>query len=884
MKNTVINLAAALLTLVAMAGCGKPGGKKAYIGTYVSKENPKNILRINKDGTYELEEEFPYVHRQTITGTWKIDEDGIVLYIEQSRTPKIIGRLEGNTLVDQLPGGDTWIRQGTKKKSKEKRTSVNKKITVDSIAGEYTLEFANRGRVQNEHLILKKDGTIAKIELRGNWKVNDNEIGFYKDLEKEERGRILEDRVKIYGGNTFLKKEGAEPIRTLEIVVDSELEAARPPVSSSDEDQQIFGRRHRTPRRIPSGVLEPTTESTQSKELSAPKLRKVTLWSKYTTVEGRLFSLSLNKDGTFLMTDDSEDMKWRIKDGVLEFCEADEVVAARFEGDTIIFESPDKKEKFTLTKLNGTEAAGRMTNKDEAGKKYFGTYISENRRETLEIEPDGTYTLEIRSEHGYLPAQNLWGEWKIDEDGIVLYVERTRFPRIIGQIKGNTLIDRLGGDVFIRDELGPQGQNFPNKEVEPEQKHEEQDESRVLSKQDLIETLEALQQAITKKIFMDVDTTAQCFTSVKEYWRAKRLSELLQPVLRVIQDTLSIVCKITDAATLSRQTGLLFDKSQYASEITSLILMYNGLREAGEKLHYAVDGPTYIDTIKEMLKAADSTTVIRFNAESYKRMLKACLESDMTDIDTPLIIARTSKLASDPKPARGAFFLRQTVREEFRLLIDHIKDNNLPQDFPVGDIIGEIKQLKRQIGESGVKNTEARYTIYQKEGWAHQSRALGAIAELNKAFSTVSHALGERTKVEIYAECAKLTSTGTDVVYILTYKILGVGEAAKVTQQATLIPQIVIQGEKTFNVDPEEEFYQIPQQMLFSLAIEFSNVWKIVDDTVLSLLQVMEKERYTKVEQNEKQESSQLSETIKEIKKKATKQVIDAVFDKLFRK
>jgi len=224
------------------------------------------------------------------------------------------------------------------------------------------------------------------------------------------------------------------------------------------------------------------------------------------------------------------------------------------------------------------------------------------------------------------------------------------------------------------------------------------------------------------------------------------------------------------------------------------------------------------------------------------------------------------------------------------MLIDQIQDSNLTQDFPVVNIVNEIKQLKRQIGESGVKNTEARYTIYQKEDWVHQSRALGAIAELNKAFSAVSHALGERVKVEIYAECAKLTSTGTDVIYILTYKIPGVGEAAKMTQQATLIPQIVIQGKKTFSVDPEEEFYQIPQEMLFSSVVEFSSLWRIADDTVYSLMLLLEKEECVGVKQNEqydqgeKQETSQLKEAIEEIKKETTKQIINGVFDKLFKK
>ena len=55
------------------------------------------------------------------------------------------------------------------------------------------------------------------------------------------------------------------------------------------------------------------------------------------------------------------------------------------------------------------------------------------------------------------------------------------------------------------------------------------------------------------------------------------------------------------------------------------------------------------------------------------------------------------------------------------------------------------------------------------------------------------------------------------------------------TQQVTLLAGIVIEGKKMFTVDPEAEFYQMPQEMLFTLSIEFSNLWRIADDTLLSL-------------------------------------------------
>ena len=90
-------------------------------------------------------------------------------------------------------------------------------------------------------------------------------------------------------------------------------------------------------------------------------------------------------------------------------------------------------------------------------KKYIGKYVSEDTvfdmssmsqiYQVLEIKKDGTWEI--------LP--NLWGEsstgeWKVDKDGIVLYAGRSRIPKIIGEIEGNLLIDRLSGETFVRQE------------------------------------------------------------------------------------------------------------------------------------------------------------------------------------------------------------------------------------------------------------------------------------------------------------------------------------------------------------------------------------------------------------------------------------------------
>ncbi len=412
--------------------------------------------------------------------------------------------------------------------------------------------------------------------------------------------------------------------------------------------------------------------------------------------------------------------------------------------------------------------------------------------------------------------------WGI-EDGVIHIYERGR--KFAARIEGHTIIleQAASGLRFVRQEEKTNGGS------------KQQERS---TKQQLVDALEDLKRAIIKKVHLEVDVTVQCFTSVKEYRRAKLLADVLRPVLRVIQGTLSAVSKIGDAKTLSGQVKSSLDNAQYVSEASSLFFMINGLREAGEKLYYALDDTAgYAQSVKDMLDAADQTTVVRMDPAAYKQVIKQYVDGIE---GTPLVITRTSSLAPDRKPVQGGFMLQKIIREEFKRLIDQIQRGELPQNFPLKDLVADVEHLKDQILEAGVHNTDVRYNTYHRDGKLQQSRKLGAIAEHNKAFSAVSTALAKRQELEIYAECAQLAASAADAAYIVTYNVPGTGDSAKVAQQISLLPQIVIEGQKMFTVDPQEQFYQMPQEMVFSLAIEFSNLWRISDDVVFSLSKLLE--------------------------------------------
>lgn len=112
MKKVMIALG---IILIGLAGCGKNG--KDYVGKYIYEykgmfDNRKEVLEIKQDHTYILKTDYKNeaMTDLTTTGKWKIDEDEIVLYHKGSGVPELIGKVEGDTLVDRF-GNRTFIRQ-----------------------------------------------------------------------------------------------------------------------------------------------------------------------------------------------------------------------------------------------------------------------------------------------------------------------------------------------------------------------------------------------------------------------------------------------------------------------------------------------------------------------------------------------------------------------------------------------------------------------------------------------------------------------------------------------------------------------------------------------------------------------------------------------------
>jgi hypothetical protein len=362
------------------------------------------------------------------------------------------------------------------------------------------------------------------------------------------------------------------------------------------------------------------------------------------------------------------------------------------------------------------------------------------------------------------------------------------------------------------------------------------------TKSDLLEALKDLEQAMLDKIDSDIEITALAFTDVKDYWRSKRWADILRAPLRVIEGTLNILSTAADLRSLTQQANTSLNKPEATYQVLSTILMLNDLQEVGGKLYHGLDGPTYVSSIEKMLEAADATYIPPID-RNWREYYKKVIENHLWGVaeDTPLIIPRKSTTVErrNAEIVNGALDVRTSINRTFNNLIAEIESADLPSDFPTDEVVAQLVNLRQEVTRSRSWQTnDILYETYLQDGDEYTKHevytSLGAVGGLYSFLGDVAGNLDKQLEIEMYVEGMKAASAveSTVLLYSSTYKIEGLAETIKTSQKVFLLSEIIIEGtHKTFEVDAEDEYYILPQEMVLSLPVEISNLWMIADDT-----------------------------------------------------
>ncbi len=126
MKKVMIVLGMIAVLANVIGGCRKSEGEKSktvksekeHVGKYVCEKQIGTVLRtetleIKSNGTYDLTVEVSgafAVPSQVFTGRWEVDENRILLS-DDDGSPRMMGELKENTLVNRLSGGEIYTKQ-----------------------------------------------------------------------------------------------------------------------------------------------------------------------------------------------------------------------------------------------------------------------------------------------------------------------------------------------------------------------------------------------------------------------------------------------------------------------------------------------------------------------------------------------------------------------------------------------------------------------------------------------------------------------------------------------------------------------------------------------------------------------------------------------------
>ncbi|MEM2002793.1 MAG: VWA domain-containing protein [Candidatus Bathyarchaeia archaeon] len=341
--------------------------------------------------------------------------------------------------------------------------------------------------------------------------------------------------------------------------------------------------------------------------------------------------------------------------------------------------------------------------------------------------------------------------------------------------------------------------------------------------------LEKLKSEIYDKIRLDVDNVAGAFTQVVEYDRAAKLYHIFRPIhWAFIKGITTVDALVSGLRKLT--TGQLTEeaKQSLALKGLSLLFLWHGIEEQGNKLALGISGYQYVETVERMLKEAEAVLFpFSFDSNAYKQAIKAYLyDKDKTPVLVPLRDASGKVISIVRGPMEACNAMLRRVND----LISKIEKDGLPPEVSEAEIILAIDQLKKKITTIGKVSLPTGQEI-----------SLGMIYKCLTAMKIYLDAIINRLTVEQYLVLTE-TAHGT----IALFRLGGTGKYKEEFTLALSLPSLSVSSATLSaalyeRVDPERAFYEMPQVMLFNLSLELANLWRLIDQEVSRLEKIIYK-------------------------------------------
>lgn len=334
---------------------------------------------------------------------------------------------------------------------------------------------------------------------------------------------------------------------------------------------------------------------------------------------------------------------------------------------------------------------------------------------------------------------------------------------------------------------------------------------------DLHRALDCLAEDVQGKIDEDIDTTANAFWHVHDVERARWAADFFGSVLTAINLGISTIGQIANVKSIGEQLPQVAASGKWLS-LTAYLAGLGTVEEAGDNLDWALNGPAYIDGIKQMYERAGKT---RSEAE-FKDSVKASLQG--------LVWVR----APATEREKGIPLLTYGSRVLLARVVNHVAQ--LKAEFPseqsanpsaLRTALATAKNVHTTLLEARAGNVRA--ALRGTDGREGDDLAMGSIAELRKVQGQL---LGQydstlkQKQITVGVDSAK--SMGRAGLLHLTY---GSDRSLGNVQTSILAVDSLswTAAKYAFTSDIRSLVAQIPQQMVNSLSSELSNTWYLAN-------------------------------------------------------
>lgn len=380
---------------------------------------------------------------------------------------------------------------------------------------------------------------------------------------------------------------------------------------------------------------------------------------------------------------------------------------------------------------------------------------------------------------------------------------------------------------------------------------------------DLAGALNRLESEILKKIDADVELTVTAFSDSENIWRSLRTAYIAKTPLTVIEGAISVAGAARDLRDVNTVKQL-FKGQRHVLGVASIATALASSYDAGQKLQFALDGPTYSSAVQGMIDSARKTQkplagyplplAPDFDAVSYKRVIQNWVSGSGAGQVLCVVQKQPILLASGGSAGigwqkqdiwRGTDKLKRNIRARFSDLTGRITSASV-DPTRAGAAAELLGLLTKGIARSRLDSSVVRYSALRPQnGGTFQPVSfelhLGLPASYEILRRTALEGFDKDVRWEQTTTAVGAVTSSLDLVILTGYcaKVAGKRICDASAQVLAYEGLAEFAADTVFESSARQEVVNIPQQMLLGMSTELSNLLVALGDAERSVQAVI---------------------------------------------